>query len=384
MAEDYVLWGSPHSLYTGKARSYLIKKQIAFRELFMSHTGFRERVLPAIGYSVIPVLECPDGQLVQDTTDIIAFLESRHPERGFVPAGGVQRAVAMLIGAWASEALLPTAMHYRWSYYDDQKDFLIAEFGRLLSETHDREARIAAGQKSMAYLASTLPGLGVTPATSPAIEAAWTELLGLLDTHFLYHPYLLGGRPSIADFGLMAPAYAHLARDPVPSVLMKRLAPNVFRWTERMNLAQIEDGEFPDCPPDYLASDAIPQTLEPVLAHIFAHWGPELLAATNAYNSWAEEHSDLPAGAIPALSGRAQAHPGLGQIRFPYRDVEIERRCAPQSLWHFQKAAEIARALTGPEQVAFNALIESARGGDVMRLRLKRPLRRDSYHLAVA
>lgn len=29
---QHVLWGTPHSLYTGKARSYLIKKQIPFAE----------------------------------------------------------------------------------------------------------------------------------------------------------------------------------------------------------------------------------------------------------------------------------------------------------------------------------------------------------------
>ena len=36
----YTLWGTPHSLYTGKARSYLIKKQIAFDEVMSSDQRF--------------------------------------------------------------------------------------------------------------------------------------------------------------------------------------------------------------------------------------------------------------------------------------------------------------------------------------------------------
>ena len=71
-------------------------------------------------------------------------------------------------------------------------------------------------------------------------------MLDALDVHFQHYPYLLGGLPSIADFGSMAPLFAHLGRDPVPSSLMKNRAPNVHRWTERMNLPAIADGEFPE------------------------------------------------------------------------------------------------------------------------------------------
>ena len=42
-------------------------------------------------------------------------------------------------------------------------------------------------------------------------------------------------------------------------------APQVFRWTERMNEAGIVDGEFSDLASDYLADDTLPDTLVPVL-----------------------------------------------------------------------------------------------------------------------
>ena len=39
----YTLWGAACSLYTGKIRSYLIKKGLPYRELYPSDSGFRSR-----------------------------------------------------------------------------------------------------------------------------------------------------------------------------------------------------------------------------------------------------------------------------------------------------------------------------------------------------
>ena len=274
----YTLWGGPLSLYSGKARSYLIKKRIRYVERFPSHPDFPARVMPAIGLFVVPVLEAPDGTLVQDTTRIFEYLEARHPEPVVVPSSPLQNAVAWLIGVFASEGLLQAAMHYRWSYRREQESFLKAEFGRILHTKSGRAARDAQATAVMQQMNNYLPVLGVTAETVPAIEASYEALLGILEQHFANHPYLLGGRPSIADFGLMAPLFAHLSRDPYPSKLMKLTAPNVYRWTERMNLAQIADGEFPEQDESYPPGDDIPETLVPLLQHIFADWGPEVAA----------------------------------------------------------------------------------------------------------
>ena len=76
----------------------------------------------------------------------------------------------------------------------------------------------------------------------------------------------------------MAPLFAHLARDPVPATLMKNVAPNVFRWTERMNLAASPTASSPIVRRRYPPDDEIPPTLEPVLRLMFQDWGAELLA----------------------------------------------------------------------------------------------------------
>ncbi len=102
MEQTCILWGGPFSLYAGKVRSCLIRKGVAYRELYPSHPRYQHKVLPEVGLRVIPVLEWTDGRLIQDTSDIIAFLETVHPEPCFEPAGAVQKLVALLVCAWAS------------------------------------------------------------------------------------------------------------------------------------------------------------------------------------------------------------------------------------------------------------------------------------------
>jgi glutathione S-transferase len=380
----YTLWGTTHSFYTGKIRSYLTKKGVAFRELYPTHPHFQTVVVPAVGLMVVPILETPDGQILQDTSDMIDHLEARWPHPLMIPETPVQRAVAWLLGAFGSEGLLPAGMHYRWSYRAQQEDFLRAEFGRAVHAGPDRARRRLAGEQLMNYFNGFLPVLGVMPGTIPTVEAAYLELLEALDVHFQHHPYLLGGRPSIADFGFMAPLFAHLARDPVPATLMKNIAPNVYRWTERMNLAQVSDGEFPQQDESYPPGDDIPETLVPLLEHIFADWGPEVAAYARHYNGWVQANPSLPPGHLLSQSQERRVHPSLGEVTFALRGVSMRRQCAPQALWHFDKAASLARGLAGANRDRWHALMQRTGGAAVMATTLARPIAHSNNVLVLA
>ncbi len=380
----YTLWGGPLSLYSGKARAYLIKKRIPYRELFPSHPDFPARIMPAVGLFVVPVLEAPDGTIVQDTTDIFEYVEARHPEPRMTPSSPLQNAVAWLVSAFGSEGLLQPAMHYRWSYRKEQESFLKAEFARILSAAAGPAAREAQAIAVMGQMNSYLPILGVTPESVPAIEASFQALLGILNRHFAQHPYVLGGRPSIADFGLMAPLFAHLSRDPYPSHLMKLTAPNLFRWTERMNLPQVGDGEFWDYAEEFPAGDDIPETLLPLLEHIFRDWGPELLAYAQHYNAWVHANPSLPGGHLVSASQERRVHPALGAVTYELRGKELRRQCAPHALWHFEKAATLGRALSGTSAGHWADLLRRTGGERIMAIALDRPLERRKSVLVLA
>ncbi|WP_207004510.1 glutathione S-transferase family protein [Trinickia mobilis] len=381
----YTLWGGALSLFTGKVRSYLIKKGIPYREFYAGHPDFQSRIRPIVRLGVAPVLETPQGEVLQDSTEIIDFMERRLPEPAMIPASPVQRVVAWLLAAYGTEHLRLPAMHYRWAepYLSEQRSFLDAEFGRVSYLGNDRQARNAAGARMIDYFSGRYRTIGGSPEAAPAIEGVYLELLELLDIHFQHVPYLLGGHPSIADFGLMAPLFAHLGRDPAPARIMALRAPNVLRWVERMNLAVIPDAEYPDIAPAFPADDALPRTLEPVLEMLFRDWTAELLANAACYHAWLAAYPDLPAGQFVTTDTKRRVHPTLGPIEFKLRGVTIRRSSAPQMLWHFDKAAALARDLDGEARTRFTALLRRVGGEEAMAISLARPIVRNDYLLAV-
>lgn len=270
MTDVVNLYGLPHSLYTGRARSYLRKQGIPYREFPPSDRRFAELILPAIKRGMIPVIETTDGTIVQDTVDIIDYFETQGVPLSSYPDTPRQRAVAHLFELYAVVGLTRHAMHYRWSYLVEQEQFLLNAFG-----AHTAPQQAAA---TMAKMQSYLPMLGVDDRSIPAIEDSFHELLGSLDAHFSAYPYLLGNQPSIGDYAMFGPMFAHLGRDPVPLGIMQREAPWVFRWTERMHASDLDLVEFPDASPGYLDDDTIATTLSPVFEQIGREILPTLMA----------------------------------------------------------------------------------------------------------
>ena len=145
MAADYILYGADHSLYTGKVRAYLRYKGLNFEERAATRDVYKSVILPRVGAPIVPVLETAAGEFMQDSTDIIDFLEARHPQASVYPATPVQRLVALLLELYGDEWLVIPAMHYRWSVlaqqrsvYFDFDSYTVAEQYRGMVETHAR------------------------------------------------------------------------------------------------------------------------------------------------------------------------------------------------------------------------------------------------------
>ena len=379
----YTLWGTPHSLFAGKARSYLLKKRVPFIELLASDQRFMNEIVPQVGHMVIPVVETPEGELIQDTTAIIDHIEARTAEPVLNPPGPVQQVVAHFLDAFGSNYLMPAAMHYRWSYRAEQELFLRTEFARAVPTQLPYDQRLAMAGAIMDKFNGFLPNLGVTDESAPAIEAAYEELLHVLEAHFRIYPYLLGGRPSRADFGMIAPLYAHLARDPVPASLMRTSAPNVARWTERMNVAEIADCEYPQAT-GYPADDGIPETLEAVLRTAFEQWGPGITADAACLNAWIAGLADAAPGTVVSLGGKRQVHPHVGRIEYDWRGIKLRRASHIHSLWQLQRAQDAARELSGDSAALLAALLDRTGGAMVMELATDRRIARANNVLVLA
>lgn len=325
---SYILYGAPHSLYTGKVRCYLRNQGIGYQERPTSHPDFAARIVPAIGRSIIPVLETPDGQIIQDSIDIIDYLERQGVPYPAYPATPLQRILAIVIEYYGGQALLRHAMHYRWSYLPQQEGFLRHAFASASG------AEVA--DQVMGRMQSYLPLLGVTEQTIPLIEHSYERLLDTLDSHFALMPYLFGGRPSIADYGLIGSLFAHLGRDPVPAQIMKLRAPRVYRWVERMTAPGLDVVEYPHTVPELVAADAIPPSLEPFLAHIAADIFPELTDKLAFLDTWVATHRIADGEPVADKPHRRQ----IGKIRTRFHGADTEAGVEPYLLYILQRAAD--------------------------------------------
>lgn len=362
MAHAYTLYGTGFSLYTGKARAYLRYKGIPYRERLSTLRVYKQVIVPKTGVHFIPVLESPDGAFVQDTTDIIDFCEARFGARGVYPATPCQRIVARLIELYADEWLVIPAMHYRWNFPEQNEAFLMAEFGRLVLPHAPAVLRRRVARRNAKRFAGMLPILGVNARTAPAIEAAWHATLDDLQAHFSVHRYVLGERASIADFGLIAPLYAHLYRDPAPGALMRERAPAVAAWVERM---------FEDTPAvgDWPADDTVPETLLPILQRQFTEQFPVLRETVAAVAQWAAAH---PGEKLPRR---------VGTHTFRIGDATGKRALMPYPQWMLQRVLDDYARLNDADRARLDTLLAHCGAGDALHMPIGRRIERRDNRL---
>ena len=68
------LYGTPLSLYTGRARSYLIKAGLGYRETTPTTRHYREKVAPMTGgRQSMPTVELANGKVIRDGVAIVDY-----------------------------------------------------------------------------------------------------------------------------------------------------------------------------------------------------------------------------------------------------------------------------------------------------------------------
>lgn len=375
---SYRLFGSPSSLYTGKARSYLIKQGIRFVNCAAGEAHFREQIVPKIGRWIIPVLETPDGAVIQDGADIIAHFEANGPTRcPAYPDTPRHRLVAQIFELFGGEGLLRPAMHFRWNFDEVNRAFLARDFPSALAPTFAPEAlQASVFEMASRRMRKAMSNFGVSPETIPAIEAAYAEFLALFDAHLASSPYLLGGRATVGDWGLIAPLYAHLARDPYPSQLMKQSAFRVWRWVERMNAADQDAGEYGRPPAELFSDDAIPDTLKDLLRFVAEDYLPEIEAHVGFTNSWLAERPELEPGTsgMPRVQDRI-----IGEAEFKWRGHGVRVAIMPYRLYLLQKVQDAADMATPEDRAAMEALLGDTNLKPLLTLRTTRRVERRDH-----
>ncbi|MEZ5972146.1 MAG: glutathione S-transferase family protein [Hyphomonadaceae bacterium] len=238
MTAPFRLYGAELSPYSVKVRSYLRYKGLDF-EWRARTNATQEEFQRYAKLPLIPVLVDAEENAFQDSTPIIEKLEAENPEPSITPTEPALAFLSALIEDYADEWLNKAMFHYRWTYPEDQES-AAKRISDMIFEGAEKPEGIE--DQVRTRMISRLYHVGSSAETAPLIEGSFTRLLGLLDTLLGKRPYLFGGRPSLADFGL-AGQLAQLDSDPTPGILLRTQAPNVVRWLERMD-APKADGAF--------------------------------------------------------------------------------------------------------------------------------------------
>jgi len=415
----YRLFSWEHSYFSGKARAYLRWKQHhgalgpGFEDVLATPELARGLLIPKSGTPAVPQLEAPDGTWVQDTSEIIDFVEAAHSEPPVVPDAATsprQCLAAYLIELLADEWVLVPAFWQRWYYSEDGREpshraFNEQQWGGVLAPGMPGPARraAAAGFFEAMFGISTsrsnpkgtyagLVHLGVDEKTEHAWQASQHRLLQRLEVHFGAHDYVFGGQPSLADFGLLAPLYAHLYRDAVPGFALRIWFPLVAEWVERTNgesalnarwygqkLYSLDpkSGALVGRPATsdggaWLPGDVIPDTLLPVLAIFFEEMWPVLRDAAAVLTDFIASDAHEPGGELPGKSFFATPEfvalpTAEGPLTHEYRigDASGRRMVIPYQIWMLERVERALAACTADAagRASVEALLAGFEGG---------------------
>jgi len=397
----YRLFSWELSYFSGKVRAYLRYKQRmgdlgeGFEDILATPELVQGLLTPATGSGAVPQMQADDGSWVQDSSDIIDFIEARHDKIPVVPnAAEAPRQVlaSYLVELLADEWMVVPGFWERWHYSlpdvePNHVDYNAMQWGSVFAAGAPGNERLTAGAflfENMFGLSEArsnprgvyagLVHLGCTETTEQAWWASMENILGLLDVHFGTHDFLLGGLPSLGDFGLFGPLYAHLYRDATSGFMLRTQHPIVSEWVERTNgdnvTARTYDqrlyslgagGELIARPAtsddgQWLTDDRVPPSLDAVAAVFFEEMWPMLISTMEKTAAFIASDAHEPGGELPGKTFTADlpwyAHQtGEGALThdFEIGGIAARRMVTPYHVWMLQRLAGVLEEATAGE-----------------------------------
>jgi glutathione S-transferase len=317
---NYRIFGSELSPYSVKVRSYFRYKGLP-HEWIPRSPSVQAEFQKYAKLPLVPLVVTPEGEGVQDSTPIIERFEADRHEPSVVPDDPALAFISALLEEYGDEWGNKWMFHYRWRYQPDA--WATAE--RIAQQMMGAQGTLAVAQARAAVAERMMGRLGFVGSndeTRPTIEASFKRALGLLEVHLQTRPYLLGGRPAMADFGLWGQFY-EAATDPTPGAIMRASSPKVMEWVQRM-VSPKSEGRFETW-------SALAPTLMPLLKDevgaLFLPWTVANAMAIERSEksfemilggaSWAQEPQKYHARSLAEIRRKhaaAKSAPGLEEI----------------------------------------------------------------------
>lgn len=299
------LMGAPGSPYTRKMLATLRYRHIPHRMLWGGHTnppqGYPEpkvKLLPTFYF------EGDDGELeaVVDSTPITRRLEQTYQGRSVIPSDPELAFYNELIEDYADEWLTKAMFHYRWYHEADR-----VNAGPLLMYWSANTAPADEAKKMADYFTKRqfdrLYVVGSNDVTATTIEESYARFIDLFDQLLQVRGFVLGGRPSSADFAIYGQMTQLGIIEPTSAGVLAERSPRVRAWLDLMeDLSGLDVSDE-----DWFSPAEAREALAPLLAEIGRVYTPFLLANAAAVQS-GEENWEA------EIDGRAWTQP-----TFPYQ-----------------------------------------------------------------
>ncbi len=280
------LTGAAGSPYTRKMLGVLRYRQLPY-SVFWGNGNIPEGY-PEPKVRLLPTFFFPDGENgdlvpVTDSTPIIRRLEKDYDGRSIIPTDPTLRFINDLIEDYADEWLTKAMFHFRWAHEADWKNAapLLVYWGMNTAPKEMADefaANFATRQIDRLYV------VGSNDITAATIESSYTRLIEILDKLIAQKGFVLGARPSSADFALFGQLTQLAVVEPTSAAITSNTSQRVRAWVDLMeDLSGLSPGDA-----DWFTAEEASEALAPLLAEMGRTYTPAMLANAKAVMSGEE------------------------------------------------------------------------------------------------
>ena len=232
------LIGGVGSPYTRKMVSYLRYRGIPYRIIWGDPAStLDKKKIEKPKPSLLPTFILPDDnnilKAVTDSTPIIRRLEREFSGRGTIPNDPVLSFINYVLEDFADEWGTKYMFHYRWHDKvdaDNAGTILPLQTLGVLPDDMLMNFKTMISQRQI----DRLWVVGSNNSTAAIIDSSYRRILELLEKHFTKNPFLLGKRPSSADFALFGQFSQLVNFDPTPRSIAHQTSLRTVAWVGLM------------------------------------------------------------------------------------------------------------------------------------------------------
>ena len=318
------LSGAPGSPYTRKMIGILRYRRIPFRVFWGN--GNIPKGYPSPKVNLLPTFYFKDGEngsLVPatDSTPILRRLERDYIGRSVIPTNPAIELINDLIEDYADEWLTKSMFHFRWAHQEDAENAapILVFWGMITApeEVADHfTATFAKRQIDRLYV------VGSNEITAETIETSYKRLLEILDKLIQKKGFVLGARPSSADFALFGQLTQLAIVEPTSSKITNQTSKRVRAWIDLMD-------DFSGLSPnddDWISCEEAKNDLKPLLSEIGRTYVPAMLANEQAIKNGKDSFETKIDGRLwqqPVFKYQAKC---LGWLRDSYQEKSDSER----------------------------------------------------------